>query len=248
MVAFTIYPAIDLRGGRVVRLKQGRASDATVYSDDPAETASRWQAEGAAWLHVVDLDRAFGEAPSPNLDALRQIIARVQIPLQVGGGMRSLAAVQHALDLGVSRVVVGTLAVENTRAVETAVARWGADKLAAAIDTRGGRVATRGWNELSDVDALECGKRLCSIGVRLAVVTDIARDGMLSGVDAAAMTQFARATGLRVIASGGVAGLDDLRALWQWARVGVAGAIVGRALYSGAINLRTALQALQGEI
>jgi phosphoribosylformimino-5-aminoimidazole carboxamide ribotide isomerase len=239
---FTTYPAIDLLHGRVVRLKQGRAEDAIVYSDDPAATARHWEREGAAWLHVVNLDGAFGEAENQNASALRAILAAVKIPVQFGGGLRDLTAIQRAFEFGVARVIMGTAALEKTEIVAEALETYGAEKIAVAIDARGGSVMTRGWQQPSVVDMFEFGRQMSALGITRAIVTDIARDGMLSGLDASAMADFARAAKLRVIASGGIASLDDIRNLHRARAFGVEGAVVGQALYQGAFTLREAMQ------
>ena len=235
-----IFPAIDLRAGRVVRLKQGRADAETKYSDDPAQVATRWQSEGAEWLHVVNLDGAFGEAASANLRELARIVSAVSIPVQFGGGLRDLVNIKTAFALGVTRIVIGTAAIENPQLVSDAIARFGAERVAIGIDARDGMVATRGWREQSQVSAIDLAKQMCARGVTRIVYTDIARDGMLRGIDANAMAELARAANVRVIASGGVAGLRDIEALA--ARQEIEGVIVGQALYTGAVSLREAIQ------
>ncbi len=245
---FTIYPAIDLRGGRVVRLIQGRAENEIVYGADPSEMARRWEGEGGAWLHVVNLDGAFGDADNLNADALKNILAAVEIPVQFGGGLRDLGAMRRALDLGVARVIVGTVAIETPESVADAVHEFGTEKIVIAVDARDGVVATRGWVEGSGMDAREFGKKMRAFGAGRAIVTDIARDGMLSGIDAAAMADFARATDLQVIASGGVASLEDVRSLLRVEAIGVEGVIVGQALYQGAFSLRGAIQVAQDKM
>ncbi|MBI4673748.1 MAG: 1-(5-phosphoribosyl)-5-[(5-phosphoribosylamino)methylideneamino]imidazole-4-carboxamide isomerase [Chloroflexi bacterium] len=244
---FTIYPAIDLRGGRVVRLKQGRAESEIAYSDDPAATARRWEREGAMWLHVVNLDGAFGENNVLNTVALKNILAAVQIPVQFGGGLRDVDAMRRALDLGVKRVILGTVAIEHPDIVRQAIDAFGAERVALAIDAREGIVATRGWVQGSGIQALEFGKQMRALGIPRAIVTDIARDGMLRGIDAAAMAEFARVTGLRVIASGGVASLDDIKNLRRVEATGVEGLIVGQALYTGAVELREAMAVISDQ-
>lgn len=241
-----IWPALDLRGGRVVRLVQGRAEAETVYSERPAEVAHNWQAQGAQWLHVVDLDRALGDQASPNRAALETILQAVTIPIQFGGGLRDEASILRALDLGVRRVVVGTLAVEHPDEFAAVVARVGAERLVVAADVRQGRVATRGWQALSELDLVTFGRNMRALGLAHALVTDIARDGMLSGVDAEALARAARDTGLLVIASGGVATLDDVRALARCTDRGIEGAIIGQALYTGAFSLSDALAISRG--
>ncbi|MCG3140501.1 MAG: 1-(5-phosphoribosyl)-5-[(5-phosphoribosylamino)methylideneamino] imidazole-4-carboxamide isomerase [Anaerolineae bacterium] len=243
---FTIFPAIDLRKGRVVRLKQGRAENESVYSDDPARIAQRWAAQGAEWLHVVNLDGAFGESGALNVDALTKILAAVKIPVQFGGGLRDLESMRRALALGVARVIIGTAAVEQPAMTAQALHEFGAERVAVAIDARAGIVATRGWAQGAGIDAIEFGKRLREGGVTRAIVTDIARDGMMQGIDAGAMAAFARATGLRVSASGGVASLEDIRNLLRVSAIGIEGVIVGQALYTETIRLTQALEMARG--
>lgn len=234
-----IYPAIDLRNGRVVRLKQGRAEEHTVYSDDPAETALRWQDEGAEWLHVVNLDGAFGEKSSANLRELMRIMSVLKIPVQFGGGLRDVASIQAAFACGVSRIVIGTAAIENPQHVSDAISKFGAEKIVVGIDARNGMVATRGWVEQSHISAIELAKQMRTRGIARIVYTDIARDGMLQGIDANAMANLGRESGVMVIASGGVAGLQDVIALRKHREV--EGVIVGQALYTGVVLLREAV-------
>lgn len=238
-----IFPAIDLRAGRVVRLRQGRAQDETVYGDDPTQVAARWQGEGAEWLHVVNLDGAFGDASSANLRELARIISAVSIPVQFGGGMRDSTSIDAAFALGIVRIVLGTAAIENPALVSDAVDRFGADRVVVGIDARDGIVATRGWREQSQITAFDLAKQMRERGVLRIVYTDIARDGMLQGIDADAIGELARATGLRVIASGGVASQRDIEALRARERDGIEGVIVGQALYTDAVKLREAIDA-----
>lgn len=244
---FIVYPAIDLRGGQVVRLKQGRTDAQTTFSDDPGLVARRWEEQGAQWLHVVNLDRALGERDSANANALRGILDAVRIPIQFGGGLRTCEDVSRALEWGVSRVVFGTIAIEAPQIVGEAIGRFGAEKIAIAIDARNGRVATRGWSQTSEVNAVELGMRMREDGVRRVIVTDIARDGMLTGIDADSMAGFAKETGLSVIASGGVASAADLRGLKARSGSGVEGAIVGQALYTDALHLDEIIRELEGD-
>jgi phosphoribosylformimino-5-aminoimidazole carboxamide ribotide isomerase len=233
---FTVYPAIDLRGGSVVRLQEGDPNRQTVYSADPAEAARRWIAHGARWLHVVNLDGAFGEAGAANLRALREILAEstpAGVPVQFGGGLRSLEAIQAALDLGVARAVLGTLIVEQPEILSTALAQWGAERIAASLDARDGRVQVRGWQNDTPLLAVDLARDLRERGLRWLVFTDIARDGLQTGLNLPATVEMANRSGLRVIASGGVSRLEDLQ---QAKAAGLAGAIVGRALYEGAID------------
>ncbi len=233
-----VYPAIDLRGGRVVRLKEGDPSRMTAYSDHPAETARRWLDAGARWLHVVNLDGAFGEKDDANrraLDAILQSGAAVQL----GGGMRSLEAIEAALVLGVRRVVLGTLAVEQPETVARAVERFGPASIAVGIDARDGVVRVRGWKESGGISPTVLALRMRTLGLRTVIFTDVSRDGLGGGLNLAATRELAEASGLEVIASGGVHTLDDVRAAKE---AGLAGVIVGRALYDGTLDLREALR------
>lgn len=253
-----VFPAIDLRQGRCVRLRQGRAEDETVYGDDPAAVARSWVAQGAQWLHVVNLDGAFGSPATGtqrpvNLERLLQIRTAVPgTPLQFGGGLRSLHDVETALDLGATRVILGTVAVQDPSLVAEALRRFGPERIVVGIDARQGRVATHGWQQTSDVTATALGRAMHDQGVTTVVYTDIARDGMLTGLNVPATVDLARVSGLRVIASGGVASLDDLVAL-QAAQARLAhgasggrleGVIIGQALYTGALSLPDAIEAV----
>lgn len=233
-----VYPAIDLRRGRVVRLRYGDPAQETVHSDDPVAVAERWQAAGATWLHVINLDGALGEATLA-LDALRAIAA-VGLPVQFGGGLRALDDAALALEAGAARVVLGTLAVQQPDVAGEAVRRFGAQAVAVALDARGERVATHGWQQVSAWTPAGLGARLAQMGVIHALYTDVSRDGDLSGVNVEATAALARATGLAVIASGGVASLDDVRRLR--ATGAVAGVVIGQALYTGAFALEDALR------
>jgi phosphoribosylformimino-5-aminoimidazole carboxamide ribotide isomerase len=237
-----LFPAIDIRHGRVVRLSQGEATRQTVYGDDPVAVAERFAVQGAEWIHVVDLDRAFGDGE--NLGVVARMVARVggRAAIQLGGGLRSLDAVRRGLAQGVSRVVLGTAAAIDPGIVGAAVRAEGADRIAVGIDARDGRVAVRGWTETSALEAAELARRVAGEGVRTAIYTDVARDGMLVGADVEGARRLA-AAGLEVIASGGIASLDDLRAVEA---AGLAGAIVGRALYEGRFSLADALAAAAG--
>jgi phosphoribosylformimino-5-aminoimidazole carboxamide ribotide isomerase len=236
-----IYPAIDLRGGRCVRLRQGRAADETVYSDDPAQMAQHWLSQDAAWLHVVDLNAALGE-PLANQAAITAITSSSAAPVQFGGGLRSMEAIEAAFALGVRRVVIGTAAIRNPALVQSAVERYGADAVAVGIDSRAGKVAVHGWQETTDVSALSLALQMKAMGVTHIICTDVSRDGMLEGPNLEALRQIAQDSGMSVIASGGVSSLADLRALAVIP--GIAGAIVGQALYTGAFTLPEALAAV----
>ncbi len=239
---FAIFPAIDLRHGRVVRLRQGRAEAETVYAHNPARTARLWKEQGAEWLHVVNLDGAFGDPATLNLSALEGILRAVSIPVQFGGGLRDLESITRVLGLGVTRVVLGTAAVENPQLVADAVAIFGSARILVGIDAREGFVAVHGWRQPTQVRAVDLALQMRELGVERVVYTDIARDGMLQGIDAAAMVSLAQATGLGIIASGGISGLLDIEALAARAGDGIEGVIVGQALYSGALSLSEALK------
>jgi phosphoribosylformimino-5-aminoimidazole carboxamide ribotide isomerase len=231
-----IYPAIDLRHGKVVRLKHGDPGQQTTYSDDPVETARRWAAAGAAWLHVVNLDGAFGDEAGAAVNrSLLQSLTAVGPRVQFGGGLRSLADIEAALSRGAARVVVGTLAIEQPATLREAVARFGAGQVAVGLDAQEGRVKTRGWQSDGGRDVIALGRQIRAAGVSLVVHTDIGRDGDLSGVNRAASIQLARATALQVIASGGVNSSEDVLRLNNTA--GIEGVIIGRGLYTGAIDL-----------
>lgn len=235
---FTLYPAIDLKGGQAVRLLQGRMEDATVYNPDPADAAGRWVSAGAPWLHVVDLDGAFAGV-SRNVEAVRAIVrAAGDTPVQVGGGLRSIEAIEAALQAGVTRVIIGTKALEGDLVAE-AVARFGADRIVVGIDAKGGMVATDGWVNVSTVKAVDLACRVGEAGVRTIIYTDISKDGMMAGPNFGEMAVMG-ATGLAIIASGGVSSLDDIRRLMEIP--GVAGAILGKAIYTGAVDLKEALE------
>lgn len=244
MSEFFIYPAIDLRGGRVVRLKQGDPARATIYGDDPGASAQRWLRIGASWLHVINLDGALEEADSANLLALKAIldVARQHLPkgqIQYGGGVRTIADVERVISLGVDRVILGTVAISSPEIVEQAVKTFGSEKIAVAIDVYDGRVKVRGWQEQTDQDPVSLAGNLVEQGVTTLIYTNIARDGVGSGVDISMTRNLAEHTGLRVIASGGVNSLDDVNRVKD---AGLDGLIIGRALYDGKVSLEEALK------
>ncbi len=238
-MSFTIYPAIDLRGGKVVRLKEGDPTRMTSYSDDPAETARKWLGMGAQWLHVVNLDGAFGESDDANRTALESIL-KLGTQVQFGGGVRSLNAIERALDLGVSRAVLGTIAIENPNVVADALKKFGTKKIAVGIDARDGLVRTRGWKDNSGVSAIDLALQMQALGLGTVIFTDIRRDGLGSGLNIPSTRELAEHSGLDVIASGGVHTVGDVIAAKE---AGLAGCIIGRALYEGTIELNEALKA-----
>lgn len=239
---FTVYPAIDIRGGKCVRLLQGDYNKETVYGDRPAEMAERFEQAGASFLHVVDLDGAKAGHPV-NTPAIEGIVRAVRMPVQVGGGIRSLESVEALFALGVSRVILGTAAIEDRAFVTEALRKYG-ERIAIGIDARDGYVATRGWLDTTEVRAEELAKALAEEGARTFIFTDIARDGMMQGPNTESIAALAAACGQTVIASGGVSRYEDLETLWARRGEGVGGAIVGKALYTGAIDLKTALDRL----
>ncbi len=238
-----VFPAIDLRAGRVVRLRQGDPQAETAYSDDPVAIARRWASLGAEWLHVVNLDGALGLGDATtNLRCLAEICRAVSIPIQFGGGLRSLADIELALRLGATRVVLGTVAVHQPELVAHAVDRFGAERIVVGIDAREGRVAVRGWREVTEVAATELAREMSALGIQRIVYTDIGRDGTLSGIHVEATVVVARASSLPVIASGGVRDLRDIEALKAFEGAGIEGVIVGQALYTGTLDLAAAIE------
>jgi phosphoribosylformimino-5-aminoimidazole carboxamide ribotide isomerase len=267
-----IYPAIDLRKGRCVRLRQGDPSAETVFGEDPAHMARHWAEQGAEWLHVVNLDGALETTqaqldrirhqPSAtverldsldggldrvnhlpiNLQRLREIRQAVDIPIQFGGGLRTLEDIHLALYLGADRVILGTVAVKEPELVREAIERWGAERILVGIDARDGKVAIHGWQETSAVDAVELGHCMHALGVRRVVYTDISRDGMLSGVNLEATAELGDVTGLLVIASGGVSGPGDIERLKQHEHYNIEGVITGQALYTGHLDLARSIE------
>ncbi|HEV2161518.1 MAG TPA: 1-(5-phosphoribosyl)-5-[(5-phosphoribosylamino)methylideneamino]imidazole-4-carboxamide isomerase [Stellaceae bacterium] len=234
-----VYPAIDLKDGRCVRLVRGEMKSATVFNDDPAAQARAFAAAGAAWIHVVDLDGAFAGKPK-NEAAVEAIVKAAPVKVQLGGGIRDEAMLEAWLGKGVARVVLGTAAVKNPNLVRAACRRW-PGRVALGIDARGGTVAVEGWAETAAVAALDLARRFEDAGAAAIIYTDIERDGALQGVNVEATAALARALKTPVIASGGVASLDDLAALRAHEKDGVAGAILGRALYDGRVDLKSAL-------
>jgi phosphoribosylformimino-5-aminoimidazole carboxamide ribotide isomerase len=241
-MSFTIYPAIDLRGGHVVRLREGDPACTTTYGDDPAATARRWLNAGASWLHVVNLDGAFGERDMANHQALLSILKvahEFDKQVQFGGGLRSLDAIDRALNLGVSRVVLGTIAIEQPRVVVEALKNFGSSRVAVGIDARDGLVLVHGWKSNSGIAAVDLAIQMRDLGVRSIIFTDVNRDGVGRGLNIEATQELAPLSGLELIASGGVQTLEDVRAARD---ANLSGVIVGRAIYEGTLDLKAALQ------
>jgi phosphoribosylformimino-5-aminoimidazole carboxamide ribotide isomerase len=238
-----VIPAIDLRAGRCVRLVQGEISSEIVYSEEPVKMAKMWEAIGAPCLHLVDLDGAFAGRPK-NLAIVKEILDAVMIPVQLGGGIRSLDAVEAVLNLGVDRVILGTAAILSPELVAQCVEKFG-EHVAVGIDSRDGLVAIEGWESTVEMTIFELAEKITSLGVKRVIFTDTRRDGTLKGPNLEATKQLAEHTGLKVIASGGVSCLEDLQQLKELERSGVEGIIMGKALYSGAVHLKDALQIME---
>lgn len=237
-----IYPAIDIQDGKCVRLFRGSFSDVTVYGDDPVEMAKKWESQGGEFLHVVDLDGArYGQGK--NAELIRKICMALQIPVQTGGGIRTMEDIESRLSCGVSRVIIGTKAVRDEDFVKEAVERFG-EKIVIGIDAKDGFAATEGWEEVSGFRAVELAKKMSALGVSSFVYTDIATDGTLAGPNVPAMREMAESVQANVIASGGIGSYEHIRALRP---TGVEGVIVGRALYTGNVSLSEAIRIGKGE-
>ena len=234
-----IYPAIDIRGGRCVRLTEGRFDAETVFADDPAEMALKWAGMGAEFLHLVDLDGALA-GEGKNVPVIERILQSVNIPVQLGGGIRNLETIEKLLALGVTRLILGSAAVKNPQLVEEACKKY-PGHIAVGIDAKNGDVAIEGWGKGSGVAATELAKKMAAYGVETIIYTDISRDGMLSGVNVEATAALARVCGVPIIASGGVASLEDIRRVKAVESDGVQGCIIGKAIYTGAVDLKAAL-------
>jgi phosphoribosylformimino-5-aminoimidazole carboxamide ribotide isomerase len=237
-----IIPAIDLRGGRCVRLTQGQASAETVYSENPVAIAKQWLEAGAEMLHIVNLDGAMNLDDSKNIRVMSDILYQINLPIQFGGGVRAADEVQRLDDLGVTRIVVGTAAIENPQLLQALLDDFGST-IVVGIDAREGKVALRGWQKTADMTAVDLALKVADMGVERIVYTDIARDGMLSGINLEATREIAELSGLKVTASGGVATLDDIYAVKELQEFGVDSLIIGKALYEGAFTLEEALDA-----
>ena len=235
-----ILPAIDLKNGKCVRLLQGKKDRETIYSDDPARMALRWQGEGAGYLHLVDLDGAF-EGISRNVEAIRSIVEATNIPAELGGGIRTMGTITRLLSLGLDRVILGTVAITEPQLVRKAVERFGPQKIVVGIDASKGKVAIQGWEEISEVPALELALTMKGLGIERIIYTDISKDGMMVGPNTTATKQLAQQSGLKVIASGGISSLRDVQNVAALEPYGVDSIIIGKALYEGAIDLKEAL-------
>ncbi len=238
-----IYPAIDLRGGKVVRLKEGDPNRQKVFSEDPIATAQQWLAQGAKWIHIVNLDGTF--ATLNDNARILEAVAKFDVKVQFGGGLRSITDIERAIEQGASRVIIGTAAIEQPELVSEVIERWGSEKVAVGLDARDGKVATHGWQNKTNFTPLELGKQMVERGVIHALYTDVNRDGLLQGVNVESTAELARETGMQVIASGGVGSLEDIKRLKATGEV--AGAVIGMALYEGRFGLADALALAEGK-
>lgn len=236
-----LYPAIDLKDGQCVRLKQGEFKEITVYSQKPEEVAALWQSQGATFLHLVDLDGALA-GRSVNDKVIKKIADTVSIPIEIGGGIRSEEAIESMLSLGVARVIIGTKAARNPEFIRDMVKSFGQDRIVAGVDAKDGMVAVEGWEKISGITASELCNRMKEYGVRHIVYTDISRDGMLTGPNVEYTKKLTEETGMDIIASGGMSSMEDLRQLYH---AGVRGAIIGKALYENRIDLKEAIEAFE---
>ena len=234
-----IFPAIDIRGGKCVRLFKGDFAQETVFGDKPEEMAAKWQAQGGKFLHLVDLDGALA-GKSQNLDTIKKIIAAVDIPVELGGGIRTMENIDEVLALGVRRVILGSVAVKNPELVKEACSKYG-DRIVVGIDAKDGIVAVDGWGVSGNVDAVELAKKMAEAGVKTIIYTDISRDGTLSGVNVEATARLARESGINVVASGGVSSIEDIKALLPYEKDGIEGVIVGKSIYTGSLDLKEAI-------
>ncbi|GKX28890.1 1-(5-phosphoribosyl)-5-[(5-phosphoribosylamino) methylideneamino] imidazole-4-carboxamide isomerase [Vallitalea longa] len=236
-----IYPAIDIKNGKCVRLRQGKFNEQTVYSNSPYQVAKKWAENGASYIHVVDLDGAL-DGNWTNKDTIKKIVDSVNIPVQTGGGIRSIRDIEDRLNVGISRVIIGTLAVKNPRFVKDAIDKFGSNRIVVGIDAKDGMVAINGWEELSVISALELCKKMKSYGVKTIVYTDITKDGMLIGPNIDYTKHLIDETGLDIIASGGVSSIKDLR---EVKNINAEGAIIGKALYTNAVDLKEAIKLIE---
>lgn len=246
-----IFAAIDLRDGKCVRLTRGDINAETIYSEDPVAVAESWQETGVDWLHVVNLDGAFGdpEKSAKNINALQAILDRVETPVQFGGGLRSPEDIERALDMGVNRVIIGSMAADRPRQMLDVLGQFGAEQIVLGLDVKEGKVATHGWRQLAETDAIRLTQLILTAGLTHVIYTDISRDGTLEGVNLEAAVELARAGrssgathGFKVIVSGGVAGINDVKRVKAAEAEGIEGLIIGKALYTGAVDLAEAMQ------
>ena len=234
-----IFPAIDIRGGKCVRLFKGDFAQETVFSDKPEEMAAKWEAQGGKFLHLVDLDGALA-GRSVNLAVVTRLVDTVKIPVELGGGIRTMENIDEVLSLGVQRVILGSVAVKNPALVKEACQKYG-DRVVVGIDAKDGIVAVDGWGVSGDVEVTVLAKEMAKAGVKTIIYTDISRDGTLSGVNVEATARLARESGVKIVASGGVKSLDDIEALLPYEKDGIEGVIVGKSIYTGSLDLQEAI-------
>ncbi len=239
-----IFPAIDIRDGKCVRLFKGDFNQETVFSDKPEEMAEKWQAEGAEFLHLVDLDGALA-GKSQNLATVKKIIAAVNIPVELGGGIRTMENIDEVLALGVKRVILGSVAVKNPELVKEACAKYG-ERIVVGIDAKDGIVAVDGWGVSGNVDVITLAKKMAKAGVKTIIYTDISRDGTLAGVNVEATAKLARESGINIVASGGVKSTADIKALLPYEKDGIEGVIVGKSIYMKTLDLAEAIEIGRG--
>ncbi|MBR1728539.1 MAG: 1-(5-phosphoribosyl)-5-[Selenomonadaceae bacterium] len=235
-----VFPAIDIRGGKCVRLFQGDFNKETVFSNNPEEMAQQWEAQGASYIHIVDLDGAIAGSPV-NIFTIKKILETVKIPIEVGGGIRSIDDIYDLLEMGVDRVIMGSAAIDNPKLVRQA-AREFEERVIVGIDAKNGRVAVHGWDDTSEVTATELAMRMGDYGITTVIFTDITRDGTLQGVKAESFANIAIRSGISVIASGGVGSIDDIKALKKYEKDGVIGVILGKSIYTGKVDLTEAIK------
>lgn len=240
-----VFPAIDIRNGKCVRLTEGRFDKETIFADNPLDMAVQWVNQGAEYLHLVDLDGALAGRPV-NLDVIANIIKNVRIPVQLGGGIRNLDTISQFLEVGVARVILGSVAVKQPDLVAAACEKYG-DRIVVGIDARGGMVAVEGWGITGGIEAEQLARKMAQVGVARIIYTDISRDGTLSGVNIPGTAALAKSSGIPVIASGGVRDLSDIEEIKKAASDGIEGVIVGKAIYTGSLKLADALRLLRGE-
>ncbi len=237
-------PAIDLKEGKVVRLRQGKVNQTTVYGNDPVETALHWQEQGARWLHLVDLDGAFS-GRSVHRGVIASVVRALSIPVELGGGIRSLQAIQQALDLGVARVILGSVAITRPEVVENALREFSPEKIVLGVDAENGKIATHGWKEVTAVGFLDFLRRWEEKGIRHIIYTDISRDGMLSGPDFQGVRQITQSFSFQVVVSGGISSEEDVLQFCRAPHEQIEGVILGKALYSGAVHLKQLIEKME---
>lgn len=240
-----VIPAIDLRNGKCVRLVEGKLENETIYSDDPAEMAKKWESLGAKFIHLVDLDGAFAGRPQ-NLKAIRGILNAISIPAELGGGIRDMDTISSYIDMGMNRVILGTAAINDPKLVEEACTRFGGDRIVLGVDAKNGMVAIHGWDSTVTKTAVELANEMKNLGITRIIYTDISRDGTLKGPNLESTREIAEKSGLKVIASGGISSLADIKAVKELEPYGVDSVITGKALYDGRLDLREALTVTEG--